>query len=128
MFRKTLFTAIVATWFAAPVFGQTHRDNSGTIVPGVVPLPYAYTPMPPGQHNITPTSSTALTIPPGAVYATVCASGALVKYTTDGTTVPTASLGQPLVAGACVGLSGATVLSNFRAVSTTGTLDVEYFQ
>lgn len=128
MFRKTLIIAITAMWFVAPGFGQTHRDNSGTIVPGVVPLPYTYIPMPPGQHNLSPVSSTALTVPSGAIYATVCASGGVVKYTTDGTTIPTSSVGQPLAAGACVGLSGGAVLSNFRAISATGTLDVEYFQ
>ena len=114
----------------APVGGsaQTYRDSSGTIVQGVFPLPYGYTPLPPGQHNFALTSSTALTIPTGARYATICASTASVKYTTDGTTTPTASVGMPLPAGACVALSGATVLANFLAISATGTLDVEFFQ
>jgi len=100
----------------APVGGsaQTYRDSSGTIVQGVFPLPYGYTPLPPGQHNLALTSSTALTIPTGARYATICAS--------------TASVGMPLPAGACVALSGATVLANFLAISATGTLDVEFFQ
>ena len=73
---------------------QTYRDSSGTIVQGVFPLPYGYTPLSPGQHNLAITSSTALTIPTGARYATVCASTAAVKYTTDGTTTPTSSVGH----------------------------------
>ncbi len=94
----------------------------------VAPAPYPYTPLTPGQHNVAITGSTALTVPTTATYATICASTAVVKYTTDGTTTPTASVGQPLAVGGCVGLSGATVLANFRAISATGTLDVEYFK
>ena len=60
--------------------------------------------------------------------ATVCASAATAKYTTDGATTPTASIGQPLSAGSCVSLSGSAVLANFRVVSAAGTLDIEYFQ
>ncbi len=120
--------AAIALALSTPGFSQTYHDSSGTIVPGVVPLPYTYTPLVPGQHNIAPTSSMALTLPTGARYATVCASSATVKYTTDGATTPTSSVGQPLAAGSCVSLSGATVLANFRAISATGTLDVEYFQ
>jgi hypothetical protein len=118
----------VTVFCAGPALAQTYRDSAGTIVPGVIPLPYAYTPLGPGQHNISPTTTTALTVPIGARYATVCASTAAVKYTTDGTTAPTATLGQPLAAGACVSLSGAAVLANFRAMSAIGTIDVEYFQ
>ncbi len=108
--------------------GQTYRDTGGTTVSGVVPLPYAYTPLPPGQHNLSPASSTALTIPAGARYATVCASTAAARYTTDGETTPTATIGQPLPAGSCISLSGPVVLANFRVASTSGTVDVEYFQ
>ncbi len=108
--------------------GQTYRDTGGTIVSGVVPLPYAYTPLPPGQHNLSPASSTTLTIPAGARYATVCASTASARYTTDGETTPTATIGQPLPAGSCISLSGPAVLANFRVVSTSGTVDAEYFQ
>ena len=120
--------AVTALALSTPGFSQTYHNSAGTIVPGVIPLPYSYTPLSPGQHNLTPTSSTALTVPAGARYATVCASSATVKYTTDGTTTPTGSVGQPLAAGSCVPLSGPMVLANFRAISATGTLDVEYFQ
>ena len=125
---KPLLAALLCALFTAPAAAQTYRDSGGTVVPGFVPLPYAYAPLPPGQHNIAPTSATPLTVPLGARYATICATLATVKYTTDGVTTPTTSVGQPLVAGSCVALSGATVLANFRAVSASGTLDVEYFQ
>jgi hypothetical protein len=75
----------------------------------VSPLPYQYTPLTPGQHNVAPTTAT-------------------VKYTTDGTTTPTSTVGQSLPAGACVSLSGPLVIANFSAFSSTGTLDIEYFR
>jgi hypothetical protein len=113
---------------ASPAAAQTYLDRSGTIVPGVVALPYPYVPLSPGQHNLAPTSATALTVPGGARFATVCASTATVRYTTDGTTAPTSTVGMPLAAASCVALSGAAVLANFKAFSSSGTLDVEYFQ
>lgn len=121
-------TAALALALISPALAQTYHDAAGTAVPGVMPLPFGFTPLSPGQHNIAPTSATSLTPPPGARYATVCASSASVKYTTDGTTAPTASIGMPLAAGACLALSGTSVLAKFRAISSAGTLDVEYFQ
>ena len=92
--------------------------------------PYPFTPLTPGQHNLAITTATALTVPTGATYATICASGANVNYTTDGTTTPTASVGQPLLLGQCEAFSGATVLANFKAIqqSATATLNIEYFK
>lgn len=92
------------------------------------PLPYPFTPLTPGQHGTAITSSTALTIPATATYATMCARTAAINYTTDGTTTPTSTVGQPLAAGACVALSGPTVLANLKMISATGTPDVEYFK
>jgi hypothetical protein len=130
--RRALVTRFVLAAFAclaaAPAFAQAYYDYAGSPVQGFYPLPYQYIPLTPGQHAVTPTSSTALTLPALARYATICASNATVRYTTDGTTTPTAAIGQPLAAGACVSLSGAAVLANFRAISATGTLDVEYFK
>lgn len=128
MLRKPLFAAMACAFALVPAWAQTYRDAAGTIIPGFVLIPFPYTPMAPGQHNIAPTSATALAAPQGARFATLCASGATVRYTTDGVTTPTASVGQPLGAGSCVSLSGPAVLSKFLAISPTGTLDVEYFQ
>ncbi len=113
--------------YASTPLGSVTQGTSPWVVSGTVG-PYAYTPLSPGQHNFTITSSTALTIPTGATYATLCASVATIKYTTDGTTTPTSSVGMPLANGSCVGFSGATVLSNLRLISATGTADVEYFK
>jgi hypothetical protein len=127
-YEKAFCAIVFVLTCASAGSAQTYRDASGSIVAGVMPLPYAYTPLPPGQHNLAPTTATALSIPAGARYATVCASTAGSKYTTDGATTPTTAVGQPLPAGSCVSLSGAAVLSSFRVVSASGTLDVEYFQ
>jgi hypothetical protein len=126
--RKVLFAVVLVPLGACAALGQTYYDSGGTIVSGVMPLPYTYTPLPPSQHNLAPTSAAPLTIPAGARTATICASAASAKYTTDGVTVPTMSVGQPLAAGSCLFLSGAAVLANFRVVSASGTLDIEYFR
>jgi hypothetical protein len=60
--------------------------------------------------------------------ASVCAATSAVKVTTDGVTTPTSTVGQQLLAGTCKSLSGVELIANFRAVSSAGTLDVEYFR
>lgn len=131
-------TAIVCAFNTSPpaistggfVFAQCDANGKLITSPtGSVTIgPYAYTPLTPGQHNLAIVASTALTVPTGATYATIQAATAQVKYTTDGTTAPTSTVGMTLPAGSGVILSGATVLANFRAISATGTLDVEYFK
>jgi hypothetical protein len=81
------------------------------------------------QHGLSTNAAVGLTIPPtlNAVYATICARGSSVNYTTDGVTVPTATVGTPLGVGSCVGLPG-PLLSTFSAFGTGATLDVEYFK
>jgi len=115
--------------YGGAAIGSVTQGTSPWVVSGTVG-PYAYTPLTPGQHNLAITASTALAVPTTATYATICGSSVLIRYTTDGTTTPTASVGQPLQAGSCVALSGATVLANFRAIQSAanGTLDVEYFK
>lgn len=120
--------ALIPALLSTPIFAQTYTDAGGTTVQGVAPIPFPFIPLAPGQHNLSPTGAMGLAVPAGARYATLCASNATVRYTTDGSTTPTASLGMPLYAGGCVTLSGASVLANFEAFSATGTLDVEYFK
>ncbi len=79
------------------------------------------------QHGLSVASATSLTLPPGATYATICARGGIVTYTTDGTTTPTASVGTPLSVGACVGMTS-PLLTTFSAIGASATLDVEYFK
>lgn len=128
MLRDIAARALALAFVCLPAHAQTYSDANGTIISGIAAIPFPYTPLSPGQHNLAPTSATGLTIPPGARYATICASTAIVRYTTDGTTLPTSTVGMPLASGACVNLSGAIVLGNFRAFATNGTLDAEYFK
>lgn len=88
--------------------------------------PCSCAPLTPGQHNLAITSSTALTPPTGATYAVVQAKVATVSYTLDGTTAPTSSVGDTLAVGASLPLYGPAMIAAFRAISATGTLDVEY--
>jgi hypothetical protein len=103
---------------------ETNVVVSGTVTTG----PYAYTPLSPSQNGLTVASATALTIPTGATYAVVCIEGAAIRYTWDGTTTPTASVGSPIAAGSCAPFSGAAILANlkFIQVTATATIDVEY--
>jgi len=100
----------------------------GGSAPGAGSQPYNYTPLSPGQYGLAVTSSTGLTIPTGALQAQVCASGNNVNYTWDGTTTPTASVGQPLLQNQCIQFSGATLLANLKFIQTasTATLNVGY--
>lgn len=115
-------------------------SSGGGNTPTVV-APYSYTPLCPGSHGVSLATAAGLTLPTGipsggscvtqtvvATYATACASTATVKYTIDGATTPTSSVGTSLAVGTCLVLSGPTVLASFKAFSATGTLDVEYFK
>ena len=82
------------------------------------------------QAGLPLTVSTPLTVPAGAAYAVVCASGAGINYTTDGQTTPTSSVGMPLLQSQCVGLSGAAVLASFRAIQQAASafLNVSFYR
>ena len=90
--------------------------------------PYNYTPVSPGQFGVTVASSTGLTIPSGALQAVISVEGNSVRYTYDGTTTPTASVGHLLTAGQAIQFSGMTLLANlkFIQVAATATLNVSY--
>lgn len=94
----------------------------------VTVAPYAYTPLTPSQFGLAVVASTALTPPAGATLARACVRTAEVETTTDGTTPTTAPRGTAFGVGSCTLLSGAAVIAAFRAISATGTLDVEYYK
>ena len=110
---------------STPALAQAGPATTGA--PAALAVPYTYQPGGAGQQ-ISPTSATGLTVPSGTVYATICATTATVRYTTDGVTTPTSSRGPFLTAGTCINLSGASLLANFKAISASGVLDVEYFK
>jgi hypothetical protein len=129
--RAGLLALAVAFALACPARAQAYRDSDGTLVPGVVDLPFPFKPLAPAQYGVSVSSATALTVPSGARYAVVCAEGATVRYTTSGTT-PTSSVGIPLLATStsapCVSLYGPAILAAFQAIGSGATIDVEYFQ
>ena len=128
MSRMSIVTMIALGLLCPAAKAQTYTDANGTVVAAVAPIPFPYFPVPPGQYNLAPRAATSLSVPAGARLATLCASSATVRYTTDGVTLPTSTVGMPLVAGACLTLSGPAVLATFRAISAAGILDVEYFK
>lgn len=81
-----------------------------------------------GQYGLAVTASTGLTPPAGATSAMICADGGVVRYRDDGGT-PTGSSGMLIASGSCINYNGP--LSAFRAIdatSSTGTLDVSYYE
>lgn len=119
--------AMAAMLLAPPAAfaGIVEPVGSDAITPqGPYPTPMIGT----AQHNLAITSSTGLNVPQGAVYATVQAATANVKYSTDLNVTPTSSVGMTLGAGNSLGVPGQTLMKSIRFISATGTLDVEYFK
>ena len=119
---------------AVPCISNDGTPGNCTFATGASPMPVPSvptTPASPGQFGLAITSSTALTVPSLSTYAVICARGGNANWTIDGTTTPTGTVGTQLLQNQCVGLLGATTLSNFRAIQQTGntaTLDVEYWK
>jgi hypothetical protein len=59
------------------------------------------------------------------VIAEICVSTAPVRYTSDGITTPTSSVGVPVAAGACFPFAGPILQMQFIAVSGSPVLDIE---
>ena len=101
----------------------------------VTVIPYPYTAMGGAQYNQAATTSTALTVPTGAVYARICAITGQMNFVDSTNGTPTTgvapTVGTPLAAGACIWESGASVISVFKlinAVASTGTWTAVDFQ
>jgi hypothetical protein len=119
--------ALAALLLAPPAAfaGIVEPVGSDAVTPqGPYPTPIAGS----AQHNLAITSSTGLNVPTGAVYATVQAATATVKYSTDLNVTPTSSVGMTLAVGASLGVPGQTLMKSIRFISATGTLDIEYFR
>ena len=103
---------------------------------GVSSAPYQFTSAGAGQSQlaVATTGVTALTPPSGTLAFTVClrTGAGTINYSIDGSTPTTGATGnlRQLVAGQCVGYSGAALASTFRAIAaTTNTaIDVEYLK
>ena len=93
----------------------------------VAAAPYPLTSIGSGQL-LCPVSATGFTSPPsGATYAYISAITATVSYTTDGQTTPTSTKGFQLAVGANPVLLTGNQITNFKAISTTGSVYAEFF-
>lgn len=115
------------SWAQQPVVSQCATGNA--INPWTA-CPYPFVPLGPSQNGVTLSTAggTPLTIPTNANYALVCVETATVRWTWDGTTAPTSSVGSPIAAGQCSPFSGPKILANLKFFSSSGTIDVEYGQ
>jgi hypothetical protein len=80
----------------------------------------------PGQFAVSIAAVTSLTVPPFASVARVCDETAAARYTDDGITTPSATVGFPVAAGAC--FFEAVRLSDFRIIGAGATMDAGYFR
>jgi len=143
---RTFAALALALALAGPAFAANDSyypdvPNNSRNAAGVATIPFPYTPLCPGSHGVSLATAATLTLPTGIAaaracatkvvtprYAVACARTATVFYTTDGSTTPTATVSSTLAVGACIALVGASEISDFEAFSTTGTLDVEFWQ
>ena len=118
--RKLAVGAVAATLFCGSALAQQT----------VYPAPFPFNPVAGAQYNLGVASPTALTVPAGATYATVCVVAQAVNYVTDLTQTVSATVGEPVAAGNCGSLSGYNVLiaARFFQQAATATINVEYFK
>lgn len=105
--------------------GQAVPESSGECANGQQPKTYVSAGA--GQYGLALTAATALTVPTGAVMAEICAEAQAVRYRDDGT-APTASVGIPIAAGACIQYVGPLADLKFIQEAASATLDVSYYK
>lgn len=66
-------------------------------------------------------------VPSSPVLAEICVSGAAIRYTSDGSTTPTASIGIPAAIG-CFAFAGPIANLNIIQQAASATVDFEFFQ
>ena len=113
---------------AANASGGTVTANQGTS-PWLIGTLFA--PISGGQHPLSVTTGTTLTIPSGAVAARICAYTGAVNYGEDGSTPGTgAGQGVQLSAMSCTFEVGSLVLAGFEAtaIGAGAVLDVTYYR
>jgi len=88
------------------------------------------TPVAGAQYGLGVAISTALTVPATATIAEITVEGAPIRYTTDGATAPTSTVGMgPFPIGTTL-VFNLVSLAGIRIIQTaaTATVDVEYFK
>jgi hypothetical protein len=132
LFATAACLALVGPAIAAPEYYRSADGLNDTPVSAATPLPVSSgpwrgAPVAGTQTGLTVASSTALTVPAGAVIAVIQVEGQAVRWRDDGT-APTASTGQLLQPSQQLVYSAG--LSNIRFIQTTATatLTVSYYQ
>lgn len=99
-------------------------DDPGIQVVALQPVPD----IPLGYQQLTGLSGArTLSLPTGALWAIIVPEGASVRWRDDGT-VPSASIGMPLDAGATMVYRGALAAIQFIEQSASATLNVAYYK
>lgn len=80
----------------------------------------------PGQYGVSIAAVTTLTVPLAAAAAQICVEGAAARYTDDGVTTPSASVGLPWAAGVCAPYGGP--LGLFKIIGASATIDASYYK
>lgn len=131
-------TAPSSAWTTVGGIQPIVQDINGNMCmsaagPGGAPATFVQggrTPVAGAQYGLAVASSTALTVPATATIAMITVEGAAIRYTSDGATTPTASVGMgPFPIGSSltfnlVSLAGIRIIQT----SASATIDVEYFK
>ena len=119
--KRLVLAAAALLALATPALAQFVNYPATPTKPG------GYLPLGGAQFALSVSSATALTVPTGAVWATICVEGQAVRYRDDGTN-PTASTGMPIASGACIAYAGNLAAIKFIAQTGSPTIDVIYYQ
>lgn len=79
-----------------------------------------------GQYGVSISSVAGLNAPTNAAAAEICVEGAAARYTSDGLTTPTSTVGIPVPAGTC--FQYAAQMTSFRIIGAGATMDLEFFK
>ena len=84
--------------------------------------------LPGSQYGLVLTTATALTVPQGALFATVIVETGSVRYSSTAT--PTATSGMLLTIGGpyTLAINPLSAVTFIDATGSSGTIDVEYFK
>lgn len=80
-----------------------------------------------GQFAVSINSAASLTYPPSTTFAVICVEGQAARWRDDGT-APTASYGNPFLAGTCMIYAGPFGAFQIIGQTSGATIDVAYYR
>jgi hypothetical protein len=126
---SVVLCALSLSWMAA---AENITSASGFTPAQVISVPYQFTSAGSEQHNVAITAATAPpSVPTGTLFAWMSVKGtAQVNCTYDGTTTPTATVGNGLLPGQYKFLESPAIIAATQCIQTaaTSTLDFEYLK